>query len=474
MRYSTFLIPIFCCFTLFCTAQEQLGLRTENYSGVNSILLNPASNLTGAFHWDLNLIAAGQFIDNNFAGFRDASLADLINIRNNSFLATDFPSDQQFPAGATILDFEAPGKEKFATAVTNIMGPSFLLNFEKHSFAIFTNFRVAGGGQQIPAVLGYYDYQQIIPPNDFSVAPSSAAGMAWSEVGFNYLFKTEISSGLIGFGINARYLRGFESFYIKNNTNLNINKASLDILTFQNGANIDFGFTSSSLDQEDVNLEPNGTGFGFDLGITYATFEYEDGYGLKLGLSLLDIGKIRFNKNTEAHAINITESFVLDPRTLEDVTGFRDAIAQLETELSPNLTTTLAGDTYDLWLPTALSLQADLGIRENLYVNATLIQRLPIGPIGVNRGNLFALTPRYESRWISAFLPISIYNWQHMKVGTALRLAFFSIGTEDMGSFFGKKNLTGTDFYAAIKFNPFKLGWKNGGGKGKEMKCYQF
>ena len=116
-----------------------------------------------------------------------------------------------------------------------------------------------------------------------------------------------------------------------------------------------------------------------------------------------------------------------------------------------------------------------MAIRENLYVNATLIQRTPIGTNTIERGNLFALTPRYESRWISAFLPVSIYNWQNFQIGTAIRLAFLTIGTENIGSFFGQKNLTGTDFYAAIRINPYKLGWKNGGGKkGKAVKCYEF
>ena len=118
-----------------------------------------------------------------------------------------------------------------------------------------------------------------------------------------------------------------------------------------------------------------------------------------------------------------------------------------------------------------------MAIRENVYINATLVQRIPIGDISVERGNLFALTPRYESRWISAFLPVSVYNWQQVQVGTAVRLAFLTFGTENIGSFLGSKSLTGADFYAAIKINPFQMGWKNGGGgnrKSKSVKCYEF
>jgi len=474
MKYTELLSFILCCCSFMCLGQEQLGLRTENYAGVNSIFLNPANNLTTPFQWDINLVAGGQFIDNNFGGFRNASIGDLISAREEVFLATDFPSDQQFPAGAVVFDFNEPGDDKFASVATIVTGPAFMLNFEKHSFGLFTNFRAAIGGQKIPAVLGYYDYKSVAPGQDYSLSPSSIAGMAWSELGLNYLFKAEIANGNIGVGFNLKYLQGYESFFIKNNRDLNVTKMEFDSLTFENGADISFGFTSSSVDEEAVNLQENGTGFGFDIGLTYASSDYMDGSGIKLGLSILDIGKIKFDKNTENHRINLNQPFTFNPRNLEDVTDFRDGLNQLNEELYSDSTTTFIGSSYEVSLPTALSLQADIAIQENFYVNATLMQRIPLGRNIIERGNLFALTPRYESRWISAFLPISIYNWEHLQIGTAVRLAFLTIGTENIGSLFGQNSLTGTDFYAAIKINPFKLGWKNGGKKGQAMKCYEF
>ena len=475
MKYTFFLTILLCCCFFVSHGQEQLGLRTENYAGVNSIFLNPANNLTSPFQWDVNLIAAGQFIDNNFGGFQNASIGDLLNAREEVFLATDFPSDQQFPAGAVVFDFNEAGEDKFATITTVVTGPAFMLNFENHSFGLFTNFRAVVGGQKIPAVLGYYDYKSVAPGQDYSLSQAGIAGMAWSELGLNYLFKAEIANGNIGVGFNLKYLRGYESFFLRNNTDLQVTKMDFDSLTFENGADIAFGFTSSSVDEEAVNLQENGTGFGFDIGLTYASSEYMDGYGIKLGLSILDIGKIKFDENTENHRININQPFIFSPRNLEDVTDFRDGLAQLNEELFSDTTTTFIGATYEVSLPTALSLQADVAIQENLYVNTTLMQRIPIGRNAIERGNLFALTPRYESRWISAFLPISVYNWKNLQVGIAVRLAFLTIGTENIGSFFGQQSLTGTDFYAAIKINPFKLGWKNGGGKkGKAMECYEF
>ena len=248
MKYTSFLTFLLCCCFFVSYSQEQLGLRTENYAGVNSIFLNPANNLTTPFQWDVNLVAAGQFIDNNFGGFQNASIGDLLNAREDVFLATDFPSDQQFPAGAVVFDFNELGEDKFATVATIVTGPAFMLNFENHSFGLFTNFRAAVGGQKIPAVLGYYDYKSVAPGQDYSLFPSGVAGMAWSELGLNYLYKAEIANGTIGIGFNLKYLQGYESFFLKNNKDLSITKMDQDSLTFENGADITFGFTSSSID----------------------------------------------------------------------------------------------------------------------------------------------------------------------------------------------------------------------------------
>ena len=477
MQYKFFPLFFFCSMSVWLNAQEQLGLRIENYSGINSIFLNPANNLTTPFQWDVNLAAAGQFLDNNFGGFRNSSIGNLLNARNSEiFLATDFPSDQQFPSNSTVFDFTQAGEDKFIGIVTTITGPAFLLNFEQHGFGFFTNFRGSIGGHNIPSVLGYNDYKDIIAGEDFSIFPSSVAGMTWSELGINYLFKAKLNNGTVGFGVNIKYLQGYESFFIKNNRNLELTRMERDELTFRNGAAIEFGFTTSSLDEEAINIQSNGSGFGFDIGVTYATEDYLAGRGLKLGLSILDIGKINFDANTEYHLIDINESFFFNPRNFENVTDFREGLNLLNDELFEDTTTTFQGNTFDLALPTALTLQADVSIIENIFVNATLIQRIPARNVGVERGNLLAITPRYESRWISGFLPVSIYNWQNVKVGAAIRLAFLTLGTEDLGSFLGKKELTGTDFYAAIKLNPFQLGWKEGGGrgKGKALPCYEF
>ena len=59
-------------------AQEQLGLRLDNYSGANAITLNPAANATCAFGWDVNLIGIGIGGSNNMAYIENASVGKTV------------------------------------------------------------------------------------------------------------------------------------------------------------------------------------------------------------------------------------------------------------------------------------------------------------------------------------------------------------------------------------------------------------
>ena len=60
---------------------------------------------------------------------------------------------------------------------------------------------------------------------------------------------------------------------------------------------------------------------------------------------------------------------------------------------------TFEGNSFRMALPAALSLQADYGVTEHFYVNALLMQRLPNFNKAPRRGNLLAVTPRWQHRW---------------------------------------------------------------------------
>ena len=132
-----------------------------------------------------------------------------------------------------------------------------------------------------------------------------------------------------------------------------------------------------------------------------------------------------------------------------------------------------------------MSIQIDKSLGSLFFLGAAYTQGIPLGPGALQRGSYLAVAPRLEHRWVEAALPVSVYDWEEVRVGLALRLAFLSVGTSHLGGFVQHSNLNTADFYFAIKVNPFELpgkkskGWKRGdgryrsGGRGK-VHCYDF
>ena len=81
---AIFSISLFIIFSIPLSAQEQLGLRFDNYSGINGVTLNPTNNLTSPFKWDINLVAVGIFGENNYGYIENTSAINLANANNIS------------------------------------------------------------------------------------------------------------------------------------------------------------------------------------------------------------------------------------------------------------------------------------------------------------------------------------------------------------------------------------------------------
>ena len=151
-------------------------------------------------------------------------------------------------------------------------------------------------------------------------------------------------------------------------------------------------------------------------------------------------------------------------------------------------------------MPKSAIAQTQLGLRLENYAG---INGIPLNPTaGINNplgwdvniaaaGSFFAnnfafirntnlISVLKKSRWLSASLPVSLLNYEQVRIGLAARLAFLTIGTDNLGSFLGQKRLTGSDFYVALKINALKIGQLKGGtglfngGSGKAAKCYRF
>ena len=146
-------------------------------------------------------------------------------------------------------------------------------------------------------------------------------------------------------------------------------------------------------------------------------------------------------------------------------------VRQLSQDVLGHVNASHTGSAFNVWLPTALNLQADYAVGYDIYIHALLSQGIPIGKQQLRRGSLLSFGPRLERRWWGVNVPLSWYNWQDFRFGMSVRLAFLTLGTDDLGSLIGKKSFDSTDFYLSLKVNPFSL---SKGYKKSDIKCYEF
>lgn len=468
----------------FIQSQSQLGIRNDNFAGINSTLLNPAGYMTNPFNWDVNLVEGHSFILNNYAYYVNSSILSLAT-SDEPFIYGPNNRISEKPRQGNILEFYEDDAERYAFSHSGIMGPSFFVRINpNHSIGFVSRARFSVSIVGVPNELSYYKYNELLDDESFTLDKTDAGGMIWGEYGLNYLYQKETNSGLFGFGVTLKYLAGYEGAYVFNNTPVTLNNIQGDSILSQ-PTSVEFGYTTTSVSNSDlVELnETNGSGFAADLGVSFAGGQNNyGGYKWKLGVSLLDVGQVRFTENAENHILSTDTSVIIggpEYRAYDRIEETEDALRHLSFQALGDSTASLAGNNFSSWLPTAASVQFDYALSKNIFVNTTLVYGIPISRKSVRRATLIGITPRFESRWLGVALPITYFNFDQVRYGLSTRLGPFFIGTDDLGSIISRSDLNGTDFYAGIKLNPLLFGGKGnstgGNRQGRSsVRCPQF
>ncbi len=464
-------------------AQEQLGLRTGSFSGVNALSLNPAAATGMPLAWDVNLVEAGIFGQTNYAFVNNGGLLPFWRARKN--LIFDVPetvSSTEPPIpGAFIVDFRTNKQHKHLAIISSITGPSFFASLPGGSkIGLISRARLMLMGYKIPPVLDYYTYDAKPNFENFEVAPFHTGLMSWSELGLHFSHEWETWYGTFGFGITGKYLQGYEAAFFDNNKPTTIAKLPGDSLT-SISADLSYGLTLGAFEENGYRFGPTGHGLGLDLGIQITGEGTYEPHSWRMGIALLDLGRIRFDKLAQAHRVQLdNKTIILDtePLTHFQRTQFVDTlIGGFSEQVLGDPRASLADNAFQMWLPTALSLQGEVALADDFFLHGLLIQRLAYRP-SVSRGNFLALTARYEKKYWGVWLPLSLYNYTEFQLGLALKAGPLTIGTERLASFFSNKQWDGLDFYFALKVPPFSLQKtlkpQRRHRRGKGPRCYEF
>lgn len=439
--------------------QSSIGF-IDNYSGINSVSFNPA-NIADSFHkFDIHLFSTDLNVGNTVTSVNPFPIIGDISLKENKFKeATDYFGKEDFSTNSSVY-----GNATF-------LGPSFMWSLDRSTAvgftsAVRTNGSVLNYNTKLYDLLNhnkYLDHISELKKLETDQFKGKGNVFSWAEVGFSYAkVLKHTSTEIFKVGGSLKFLKGFNSF-----------SASLE--------NIDASFDLDLVNpiESDINLkgtvditnsvEGTNYGQGLDIGFVYEkrtkTLPYalkdnkgvyyaKAPYAYKLSVSITDIGFLSFN-NVKHYSNVINYDFPKDDLETEEffrLNGFTHTSKQ----------------TYVL--PTTAHLNFDYHLHKNWFVNSNLDLYLLSNK---NINNLktistFTISPRYESKNISAFLPFSVNRFGVFKGGLGFRTGYFFLGSS---SFF--TNLTNFskegNLYVGIKMpiynkkriKEFKRSFKN-------------
>lgn len=466
MRRSTLALLITFIIPLAASAQRYLGISEGNWSGTNSIYLNPANIADSRQKFVIDIFSLNFGVDNNL-GTLNTTNATSSFYKGDSVKFSD------------IFNINNNGKFNMLAPYAEVRLPGFMVSLgSKHSIAITSRVRAFNQFHNFNQSLysTIVDEQFRNSTGDYSINASGFNWTAhvWGEIGFTYagvIFDNGMHQ-LKG-GFTLRYLSGaaYASMQSKNmDVHYNSIKDSLAV------NNTDLKFTSNVISNDEQlnngvkNLDiggwlfgnKGGHGLGTDLGLVYEyrpeydRYTYDmDGvanisdrsknkYKFRVSVAVTDIGAI--NYKTDNKEVRFTGNGTLKASEIKDsVRSYNDLVAYAKRHGFVLDSSSAAGKVY---LPTAIVASIDYKIYKRLYANLMYIGNLANRD---NSGNSYysqlTLTPRYDSRVFSVSVPITYsFLTEGIKAGMGIRAGGFFVGSDDMLAFFSNSQY-GVNFY---------------------------
>lgn len=458
-KFFLFLFSVF--FSGLLTAQNYQAINGSVYAGSVSPGSNPAAIVHVPYSWDITPLA-----------FQFKQSTNAYVIKGFSLLS---------PSGNAIAENSYGIKNRFAFGNVDIRLLNTRINLNgKSAIAFGANLRtyyhaVSGKSNYQDTTYSLADFQRInlgYQPMDFDMA-----AMGWAEVYGSYA-RTILDDGykILNVGVTIKYNKSLAGGYAFGNNiqyrpDTDTNNLNGFILT--NGA-LQYGY-ASTIDAAQHNgsfstnrfLKSAYTNFSGDIGLEYiflSTDEADDNdsyaYKTKLGISVMDIGGNRYQQSSKGRMGSSVKSGMNDTilenkfRDVRDIDDFNDSLATIANTLQ-----VLRGD-FVMYKPTRLVVNVDHRIRPNIFINAELT--LPVISLAGNNTlyvkdmNLLAITPRYETSRLGAYLPLLVNMRTQIWVGAALRAGPLLLGVHSLANIFSKNKMQNGGMYLALTIHPGK------------------
>lgn len=455
--------------------QDLLGISSSNYGGLSSVQINPANLADNRLKFEIQLFGTGFGAANNFIGFKPSYL-----VREGGLTSTTYPLLDATPPTEdfTTANFE---DNRRAFVYNNIYLPGLLVSInEKNSISLSARARTYVNVDGVDSELYRFAYNSLNYPSLYNTRITndklSIQTMTWMEYALGYgRVLIDKEKHFLKAGVTLKALQGLQSAYLFID-NLDYEIHSDSTLSLYN-ADVSYGHsTNFEASQNNANYRVvSNLGLGFDFGVIYewrpdyAKHKHdmdgetnvwkrnENKYKLKVGVSMTDLGGVKFSKGGQSGDFTANTSN-WDITKLDFGTT---PIAALDDTLSARFGGTNAGANYKMNLPTAFSTQIDYHIWKDLYINQTnfIAFGFNSNPNKIHDFTTISITPRWDHRIAGVSIPISHNSLMGTRTGLAVRLGPVTFGTSSMypyraflrGDGFGSKDITGLDAYVMVR-----------------------
>ncbi len=441
-------------------AQEMWGVVNSNYAGINSNLINPGLMCDSKYWLDINFLTLDAYAENNsfYIPHEEIYFLEVLSP------AADFGDEQ--PILKDVYDKKIPLK---INASTRVELPSFMLNLGPQAFGFQMSLRGAASVRGVEYHSSKFMYEGIdFEPQQnefFELRKMRSSALTWAEFALSYsrVF-SQFSDHQYSAGISLKKLQGLGGAYFRAPyaNYIVYDDSTLAVEEFDAEMAASMPMEYSGNEYTSAYGSSLGNGWAVDLGFVYQ--RKRDGNGLmrfklpceqkwssykyKIGISVLDLGYVKFKDNAFVYSFDNAQTYWpgfdrFDPQSIDGLTS--ELSARFGHAAEPDATS------FTIGLPTAVSVQYEWHPAGYWFYNISYVQPTPLFKNSVIRPTQLSFTPRYEKRRFELSIPLSVYEWNRLRAGVAVRIWNITVGTDYFSSWTGWFDFYGSDIYFSWK-----------------------
>jgi hypothetical protein len=472
-RYHIFLLLSLAFAATRVHAQHFAPIAVGKYSGVHAAKVNPALTANSPYKWHVNIVGAWANVNNNYIN---------LQLPYSAYHAIFGTMPEQYKTvngnprfDSAFLYEDLNRKRKFAGVGAMAYLPSVLIQYKKLHLGWLNDAVVLGRATGVNEPLAYalrrelsynkraFNYFILDKNNNYNLDRGAANVNAYVSSGINISYSQDLPwKQKMMFGATVKKIWGLGGAYFKWD-DMQINKVRQNVLQFDQ-TNIHYAL-----------YQGRGRGSAIDLGwgMIYHKPDYKQNgdylkkhkqYKYKFGLSLLDLGSVRYDDVKATDIVNATS-------TIWDATGFRDQFIGVDPtpSITPlnNIFKDMSGYTTDtrsenIGLPTRFIASVDYQYSKRVFINYQVMQSLRGRFTQHMRYQSYAMiAPRYEKEKWEVSVPILLeYDYRSLRAGFSLRAGCFYIGSNSALNFLYTRNVRDADIYLGFTISQLK-GTKN-------------